>query len=101
MYYVDAVKRVMNGTWKPAEVWWGFEKDGINMAPFHASVPESVKQKVNAEKALLGKGIDNIFAGPVKDQSGKTIIPSGKKASDQDLLTMRWLIEGVSGKIPD
>jgi len=45
--------------------------------------------------------MDNIFAGPISDQSGKVIIPKGQKASDKDLLTMRWLVEGVSGKIPD
>ena len=101
VYYVDAVKRVMAGTWKPAEVWWGFEKNGIKLAPFHPSVPEEVKQKVLAEKTLLEKGVDNIFAGPIKDQSGKEKITVGKKASDPDLLTMRWLVEGVSGKIPD
>jgi basic membrane protein A len=101
VYYVDAVKRVMAGTWKPAEVWWGFDKKGVKLAPFHASVPEAVKQKVNAEKALLEQGVDNIFAGPIRDQAGKEMIPKGKKASDQDLLTMRWLVEGTAGKIPD
>lgn len=101
VYYVDAVKRVMNGTWRPADVWWGFEKHGIKLSPFNPSVPEDVRKKVIAEKRLLEKGEDNIFAGPVKDQSGKVIIPAGKKASDKDLLTMRWLVEGVSGRIPD
>ena len=101
VYYVDVVKRVMAGTWKPGEVWWGFEKDGIRLAPFNKSVPQKVREKVEAEKALLKKGVDNIFAGPVRDQSGKVIIPAGKKAADKDLLTMRWLVEGVAGKIPD
>ena len=101
VYYVDAVKRAMAGTWKPGEVWWGFEKDGIKLSPFHASVPESVQKKVLAEKARLKEGVDTIFAGPISDQTGKEMIPAGQKASDQDLLTMRWLVEGVSGKIPD
>ena len=101
VYYVDAVKRAMNGTWKPAEVWWGFEKQGIKLGPFNDSVPGEVRQKVLAEKAKLEQGVDEIFAGPVKDQSGKEIIKAGQRASDQDLLTMRWLVEGVSGKIPD
>jgi basic membrane lipoprotein Med (substrate-binding protein (PBP1-ABC) superfamily) len=101
VYYVDAVKRAMAGTWRPAEVWWGFEKNGVKLAPFHGSVPEDVRQKVLAEKTLLEEGVDNIFAGPIKDQSEKKMIPSGTKASDQDLLTMRWLVEGVSGRIPD
>jgi basic membrane lipoprotein Med (substrate-binding protein (PBP1-ABC) superfamily) len=101
VYYVDAVKRAINGTWKPSEAWWGFEKDGIILTPFHSSVPEKVRQMVLSEKAKLKSGVDNIFAGPVKDQSGNVKIAAGQKASDPDLLTMRWLVEGVSGKIPD
>jgi len=101
VYYVDAVKRAMAGTWKPAEVWWGFEKQGMKMSPFNAVVPSAVQQKVLAEKAKLASGMDTIFAGPLKDQMGKEIISAGQKAKDLDLLKMRWLVEGVSGKIPD
>jgi basic membrane protein A len=99
--YVQIVKDVMAGTWKPSEIYWGFEKDAIKLSPFNASVPDAVKQKVTAQMDLLKKGEDNIFAGPLKDQSGKEVIPAGKKATDQDLLTMRWLLEGVSGTLPD
>jgi basic membrane lipoprotein Med (substrate-binding protein (PBP1-ABC) superfamily) len=101
VYYLDAVERVMNGTWRPAEVWWGFERDGITLSPFNASVPAAVRQKVLAEKQLLAEGVDRIFGGPLKDQSGTLKIPAGQQATDQDLLTMRWLVEGVSGEIPD
>ena len=101
VYYVDAVKRVIAGTWKPDSVWWGFEKNGVRLTPFHESVPEDVRKRVLAQKAILEKGTDTIFAGPIKDQAGKVKIPAGKKATDPDLLTMRWLVEGVSGKIPD
>jgi basic membrane lipoprotein Med (substrate-binding protein (PBP1-ABC) superfamily) len=101
IYYVNAVKRVMAGTWRPGEVWWGFEKDGIKLSPFHSSVSQSVRKKVLAEKTLLGEGVDKIFTGPIRDQAGKEIIHAGKKPTDQDLLTMRWLVEGVSGTIPD
>jgi len=101
VYYVDAVKHAMAKTWKPAAIWWGFDKKGIKLSPFNPSVPEKVRQKVLKEKALLEKGIDRIFTGPIKDQSGKVKIADGKKASDKALLTMRWLVKGVSGKIPD
>jgi len=101
VYYVDAVKRAMAGKWKPAAQWWGFDKDGIKLSPFNKKVPEKVRKKVLAEMAMLKKRADHIFAGPIKDQNGKIRIPKGKQASDKDLLTMRWLIEGVVGKIPD
>jgi len=101
IYYVDAVKRAIAGTWKPAEIWWGFDKKGVVLTPFNASVPNEVRDKVLAEKAVFEKGADNIFAGPVNDQSGNEKIPAGKKANDPDLLTMRWLVEGIFGKIPE
>ena len=100
-YYVDAVKKVMAGTWRPGEPWWGFDKGGIDISPFHASVPKDVREKVQKEITLLKEGIDNIFAGAVKNQAGEVILPEGSKATDKDLLTMRWLVEGVSGQIPD
>jgi len=101
VYYIDAVKRAIAGAWRPGEPFWGFEKQAIKLSPFHSSVPKQVREKVLAEQALLEKGTDNTFVGPLKDQSGKEMIPAGKKAADQELLTMRWLVEGVSGTIPD
>jgi basic membrane protein A len=100
-YYVDSVKRAMAGTWQPGEPWWGFDKGGIDISPFHTSVPEDVREKVLKERTRLQEGVDTIFAGPVMDQSGEVIIPEGSKAADKDLLTMRWLVEGVFGEIPD
>ena len=100
-YYIDAVKRGMAGAWKPGEVWWGFDKGGISISPFSKAVPKDVQDKVLAVRAELETGNDTIFKGLVKDQSGKVIIEEGQQASDGDLLTMRWLVEGVSGRIPD
>jgi basic membrane lipoprotein Med (substrate-binding protein (PBP1-ABC) superfamily) len=101
VYYADAVKRAMAGTWKPAEVWWGFEKQGIVLAPFNDTVSDSVRRKVLAEKAKLENGEDTIFAGPLNDQSGQVKVEAGRQLGDSDLLTMRWLVEGVTGTIPD
>lgn len=99
--YVDKVKQVMAGTWKTGAYWGGFDKGNIVMSPFHAAVPEAVRQKVQAAKAKLEAGEDTIFAGPLYDQQGKLMIPEGQQASDQDLLTMRWLVKGVKGRIPE
>ena len=90
----------MDGKWQKSEYWGGFDKNNIVMSDFHASVPEAVRQKVLAEKKKLEAGQDEIFAGPIYDQSGKLMIPEGQKATDKDLLTMRWLMKGVNGRIP-
>ncbi len=100
-YFVEVVKQVQAGTWKPTPYWGGFDKNNIELTGFNASVPEAVRKKVLAQKKLLVEGKDNIFVGPIYDQKGKLMVPEGKKATDKELLTMRWLVKGVSGKIPD
>ncbi len=77
------------------------EDDGIIMSSFNKSVPEEVKKKVMAEQAMLKAGKDTIFAGPLYDQNGKVLYKAGEQATDMDLLGMRVLVKGVSGKIPE
>ena len=100
-YYVDAVKRVMNKTWKPQEIFWGFKENLIGLSPFHASVPKPVQEKVLAELEKMKAGKDDSFLGPIKDQEGKVIVQAGSRATDKELLTMKWFTEGVVGKIPE
>jgi basic membrane protein A len=100
-YYVDAVKRVMNGTWKPQEVFWGFKENLIGLSSFHASVPKPVQQKVTAALKKMREGRDDSFLGPIKDQEGTVVIAAGQRATDKELLTMKWFVEGVVGKIPE
>lgn len=99
-WYVKAVQQVIDGTWNNTPYWGGMEDDGIIMSSFNEEVPAEVKNKVLAEQAKLAKGEDTIFAGPLFDQAGKELWKAGEQASDQDLLTMRVLVKGVSGKIP-
>ena len=91
----------MNKTWKPQEIFWGFKENLIGLSSFHPSVPKLVQQKVLAELKKMKAGQDDSFLGPIKDQEGKVIIPAGQRASDKDLLTMKWFVEGVTGKIPE
>lgn len=101
VFYTGAVKEVLDGKWKADEYWGGMEVDGIVMSHFHDDVPAEVRKKVMAERDRLAAGNDDIFAGPVYNQKGEAIVKDGEKASDKDLLTMRWLVKGVKGAVPE
>jgi basic membrane lipoprotein Med (substrate-binding protein (PBP1-ABC) superfamily) len=100
-YYVDAVKRVMSKTWKAQEIYWGVKENLIGLSPFHPSVPKPAQQKVLAELKKMREGKDDSFLGPIKDQEGKVVVAAGQRATDKELLTMKWFVEGVVGKIPE
>ncbi len=99
-YYVARTRAVLDGTWKSEDTWGGFKSGMVKMAPYNAAIPADVVAM--AEKARVGiiDGSVHPFAGPVKDQSGKVVVPAGEVASDGMLLGMDFYVEGVEGKIP-
>ncbi len=72
----------------------------VGLAPFGKDVPEDAKKLVETEKARIVSGSWDVFAGPVKDQKGVEKIPQGKTATDAEMLSMNWFVEGVKGDIP-
>ena len=55
---------------------------------------------IAAKKAAIVSGKFNVFAGPLYDQSGKLMVPAGKRPKVlPDLYAMQWLVKGVKGKV--
>ncbi|MEW6623502.1 MAG: BMP family ABC transporter substrate-binding protein [Bacillota bacterium] len=99
-YYVNVVKSVMDGTWKSHE-YWGPMSDGIvDIGPFNDKlVTPEMKEKVLAAREAILKGELDVFAGPIKDQSGQIRVPEGASMTDAEKLSFDWFVEGVEGKI--
>ena len=99
-YYLARVKAALDGTWKSGDTWGGFKSGMVQMAPYNKAIPADVVAL--AEKARKGiiDGSVHPFQGPIKDQSGKIVVPAGERASDKMLASMNFYVEGVDGKIP-
>ena len=98
-FYVQTVEQVRKGTWKTESIWYGMKEGMVGLAPFGPMVPEAVRQNVNAKKAAVIAGTVTLFSGPVKDQSGKVQVPAGRAATDQELLNMKYFVQGVVGTL--
>ena len=127
--YLDIVKQIQAGTWKPGNDYrdadsgivgfYGF-MEGQNPQP---GVPTEVVDQVKAKLAdmLAGKFTRfDVFKGPIKDNTGKEIVPAGQSLTQEDLegidagtieafnltdrtactVCMNWLVEGIQGTIP-
>lgn len=97
-FYIQAAKAVLDGTWKPEDEYWGMKEGAIQMAPIK-NVPDDVKAA--GEKVIAGwkDGTYNVFEGPIKDQSGAIKVAEGKAMTDDEILGLNWLVEGVEGKL--
>ena len=60
-------------------------------------VPQEVRDRVDAARQDIIDGSLVVFAGPVRDQDGRTRIAEGALPEDSALLGMDWFVEGVLG----
>lgn len=99
VYYSDAATKVHEGKWTSGEDWWGIDKGIVDLSPMTALVPEDVKALVLAKRQEMVDGKANPFAGPIKNQEGKEVVPAGSALPDKDILSMGYFVEGVEGTI--
>ncbi len=95
--YKTITKNVIEGKWKSEDIWWGLEKGTVGIAPFSSKVPEKVRKMVLRSKEDMLSNKFSTFSGPLLDRQGKTRIPKGKQASDAELRSMNWFVNGVVG----
>jgi basic membrane protein A and related proteins len=100
--YTDYVTWIKAGQSYPHLLRGGFKEGFVKMSPYGPAVSDVAKAKADDAKAKLTDGTLVIYTGPIKDNTGKVVIPAGtvEKQTDINLEKMNYLVEGVIGKIP-
>ena len=98
--YTEIATGLHEGSWSPEQLWWGLESDAVALAPLNKDLPDGLAARVMEAKEKVADGSLRIFEGTIRDQAGVVRVPSGRLASDADLLSMDYLVLGVKGEIP-
>ena len=99
-YYKQAVKSVIDGSWKMDRTVWGV-KEGMNDFIKPADVvPADIKAKVEEVKAGMKAGTFEVFTGPIVDNTGKERLAKDTKADQEWKDKVDFYVKGVEGKIP-
>ena len=99
-YYIRRVQAVLDGTWKSEDVWGGFDKDMVVMAPY-TNVPEDVAKEAAATAEKIRSGEFHPFTGPIFKQDGSEAVGAGIIIDDGTLLGMNWYVKGIDDKLPN
>jgi simple sugar transport system substrate-binding protein len=94
------VAKLQRGQPLPPYVTGGYDKDYVRSSPFGAGAnPASVKAAEAAIQAMTDG--EPIFVGPIKDNTGKLVVPAGTTYGPYapELMQTNYLIEGVIGSI--
>ncbi|WBY03481.1 BMP family ABC transporter substrate-binding protein [Ramlibacter tataouinensis] len=98
-YYTRRARQVLDGTWKPQQFWGGVRDGMVKVEHFGPRVPPAVRDEVLARQRDLAAGRLNPFAGPIQDNRGNPVVPPGRALSDERILGMDFLVEGVQGTL--
>ncbi len=103
--WITAYKQIIDaaqaGKPHPNFVRGGLKEGFVKSSPYGSSVPEAARKNAEAVRAKMMQGGFDIFAGELKDNTGKVVIPKGTvlKQTDLTLEGMNYLVEGVIGKV--
>jgi simple sugar transport system substrate-binding protein len=98
-YYTRRIQELMDGAWKPTNVWEGIKEGAVLMAPY-TNLPEDVAKAAEETEGKIASGELHPFTGPIKNQAGEEVLPAGKVMDDPTLLGMNWYVQGVDDKLP-
>ena len=99
--YKQIIDAAQTGKPHPNFVRGGLKDGFVKSSPYGAMVSEGARKNADGVRAKMMAGSFDIFAGELKDNTGKVVIPKGKafKQTDLDLEGMNYLVEGVIGKV--
>jgi basic membrane protein A len=120
--YAKITKAVIDGSYKVGYDYFDADSGGLGLYGFMegqqptkgvAELPPETLQMVKDTLAKMQKGEFtrfDVFAGPIKDNQGKEIVPAGQKLQQADLdqfdpksgckYCMHWWAEGITAELP-
>jgi len=98
-YYIRKVGAVIDGTWESENYFGGMKEGGVQMAPF-TNMPDAVRAKAQEVKDQIENGEYFAFTGPLYDNEGNLQLAEGEVATDFQLNSMNYYVEGIDAKVP-
>lgn len=97
--YTDYVQWMREGKQWPHLLRGGLKERIVRNSPYGRAVSEKARKHADRVRDKFMDGSFIIYKGPIKDNSGKTVIPAGQSHGQTDvwLESMNWLVEGVIG----
>jgi basic membrane protein A and related proteins len=99
-YYLERVKAALDGTWKSGDVWNGMKEGTVVLGAWSKKIPPDVVKMAETARDGITAGTLHPFTGPINKQDGSPWLKAGEKASDKDLSSMNFYVEGMEGSLP-
>ena len=94
---VEEIKQIKAGTWKPSNMRGDLASGNVVLDSFGAAVPAAAQADILKLKGDINAGKKSIWEGPIAKQDGTVVVPAGQKLSMEQVETMNYLVQGITG----
>lgn len=107
-FYSQLISNIMDGTWKSEDsksskainYWWGMPENTIEIITSQW-LPEGIKRLISLLSNTIRSGSFNPFTGIIHSQNGIIQNREDETLAPDDIITMDWLSDNITGRIPD
>lgn len=100
-YYISRIRALIDGRWTPNENVNSMGSNTQIIGRLSDAIPNRVTLlALEAIKELRANEI-HPFTGPIRRQDGSEWLQAGETASESQLLTLNFFVEGITGIIPN
>ncbi len=93
------VKEVIEGTWKPENIFMDMADGLVDIAPLTKNVADGTAEAIEAAKAKIMAREFDVFEGPIYDNAGELRVKEGEKLDRAYIAgSIDWLVKGVEVK---
>ncbi|MGF1623495.1 MAG: BMP family ABC transporter substrate-binding protein [Alphaproteobacteria bacterium] len=101
-YFVPAVQAIAAGNWESRGLpLVGLDYGTADITALNPAVPADVVEQIVATRQAFIDGTATPFDGPVVKQDGTEVVAAGESLDDGGLWGMDYLVEGVTGTVPE
>ncbi len=93
------VQNVIDGTWKPENLFLDMADGMVDIAPLTKNVAEGTAEAIEAARAKIMTREFDVFHGPIYDNQGELRVKEGEKLDRAYIAgAIDWLVKGVEMK---
>jgi simple sugar transport system substrate-binding protein len=100
-YYIKRVGELIDGTYEQTASWGGMPEGEVVIGEITDEVPAEVKASAEEMIAAITAGEYHPFTGPIMRADGTEFLADGEVATDEQLATMDFYVEGIDAEIPN